>query len=124
MFIAQKADGDSQKPHVCSVAVVSIDNASDISALTNVVSSLQTVVDTLIGMITRQRCRIAKIKKLKEDADIFASSSDSSDEDGSFHKSSASALTRGKLAGGKKRKKNSLSSNSPVCRRVGGVCTV
>ena len=52
--------------------------------------NLQTSVDALIGVSTKQNCRIAKIKKLQEDADFFGSSSDSSyDEHDTIPKSSA-----------------------------------
>ena len=106
LFIQQKANG-VQKPPVCSVAAVSVDNASEISALTTVVSTLQTSVDALIGVSTKKNHRIAKIKKLQEDANMFADSSNiSSNKDDTMPKASALALGRNKLAGGKKRKKN------------------
>ena len=104
--MAQKADG-VHKPPVCSVAAVSVDNASEIPALTTVVSTLQTSVDALIGVNTKQNCRIAEIKKLQEDADMFTESSDSSsDKDDTLPKSSAPALVCGELAGGSKKRKN------------------
>ena len=106
LFMAQKVDR-IQKPPVCSVAAVSVDNVSEIFALLTIVGTLQTSVDTLIGMSSKHNRRIAKTKKLQEDADIFESSSNSSsDKDDTISKSSALALARGKLAGGGKKRKN------------------
>ena len=53
LCIAQKADEGLQKPPVYSVAVVSVDNTSEIAALTYVVSTSQTSVNDVIGVSTR-----------------------------------------------------------------------
>ena len=77
------------------------------SILTTVVGTLQISLDALIGVNSTQNHRIAKIKKIHEDADIFGSISDSSfDKDDTIPKSSTLALGRGKLAGEGNERKN------------------
>ena len=110
LFIEQKANGVTRPP-VRTVNAVSIDGTTttEISTLITAVGSLQTSVDMLVDLGAKQNRRIAKIKKLQEDHDMFANSSDesSSDEDKSTSKATQSALGRGKLAASiKKRKKN------------------
>ena len=66
------------RPSVCTVNAVSVDGttATEISTLTTAVGSLQTSVDMLVDLGAKQNRRIAKIKKLQEDHDMFANSSD------------------------------------------------
>ena len=98
------------KPPVRSVNAFSVGGStlSEISTLTTAVSTLQTSVDMLVELGAKQNRRIAKIKKLQEDADIFPSSGDeSSSDDKLMAKATQSALGRGKLAtSSKKRKKH------------------
>ena len=109
LFIDQRANGVT-KPPVRSVNAVSIGGStvSEMSTLTTAVSTLQTSVDMLVELGAKQNRRIAKIKKLQEDADIFPSSGDeSSSDDELMAKATQSALGRGKLAtSGEKRKKH------------------
>ena len=110
LFIDQRGNGVS-KPPVRSVNAVYVDGTtvSEISTLTTAVGSLQTSVDMLIDLGAKQNRRIAKIKKLQEDQNMFASSGieSSSDEDNTMSRATQFALCRGKLAvSSKKRKKN------------------
>ena len=106
LFLDLKASG-ATKPPVQSVNAVSVGGStvSEISTLTTAVSTLQTSVDMLVDLGAKQHRRIAKIKKLQENADIFPSSdNDSSSGDELMARATQSALGRGNLAS-KKRKK-------------------
>ena len=112
LFIQQKADGVT-KPPVRSVNAVSVDGttAIEIPALTTVVSSLQSSVEILVDLSAKQNRRIAKIKKLQANHDIFPTLSDESlssdDEDNTKPSATASVLGCGRVAGGsRKRRKN------------------
>ena len=109
LSIDQRANGVT-KPPVCTVHVVSVDGttATEILTLTSDVSTLQTSVDMLVDLGAKQNCRIAKIKKLQEDQNMFASSgNESSSDEEMMSKATQSALGHGKLAASsKKRKKN------------------
>ena len=65
-------------------------------------------LELLVEVSSKQNRRIAKIKKLQEDQNMFASSGDKSSSDEELmSKATQSALGRGKLAASsKKRKKN------------------
>ena len=96
------------KRPVRSVNAVSIGGStvSEILTLTTAVSTLQTSVDMLVDLGAKQHRRIAKIKKLQENADIFPSSDDdSSSGDELMAKATQSALARGNLASKKRKKK-------------------
>ena len=107
LILDLKASG-ATKPPVQSVNAVSVGGStvSEISTLTSAVSTLQTSVDMLVEVVARQNRRIAKIKKLQEDHDIFPSSDDdSSSGDELMAKATQSALARGNLASKKRKKK-------------------
>ena len=87
---------------------VSVDGttATEISTLTSDVSTLQTSVDMLVDLGENQNRRIAKINKLQEDQNMFASSGNESSSDKDLmSKATQSALGRGKLAASSKKKK-------------------
>ena len=67
---------------------------------------LQNSGNALIGVNTTQNNRIAKLKQIQKDADIFENDGNSSDDkDVTFPPLSLSAIVCGKLARGEKRKK-------------------
>ena len=96
------------KPPVRSVNAFSVGGStlSEISTLITAVSTLQTSVDMLVDLGAKQHRRIAKIKKLQENADIFPSSDDdSSSGDELMARATQSALGRGNLASSSKKRK-------------------
>ena len=107
LFLDLKAHG-ATKPPVQSVNAVSVrgSTVSEISTLATAVGTLQSSVDMLVEASAKQNRRIAKIKKLQEDHDIFPDSDDdSSSDDELVTKASQSALARGSLASKKRKKK-------------------
>ena len=107
MFLDLRASG-ATKPPVQSVNAVSVGGStvSEISTLATAVGTLQSSVDMLVEAGAKQNRRIAKIKKLQEDHDIFPDSDDDSPSDDELvTKASQSALARGSLASKKRKKK-------------------
>ena len=110
LFIQQKADG-VKKPPVCDVNAVSLDGttATEISALTTVVSSLQMPVAMRVEVSKKQNRRIVKIKKLQVDPDIIPTlgdtSSSSEDKDDTKPSVTVPALGCSRVAGGRKKRK-------------------
>jgi hypothetical protein len=89
---------------VQSIAAVSVDTQSTISALTTVVSALQTSMDTLIERSDLQTRKLASMKRRQKSCDLVDEWTDSSDDETEAPKTHAAVLARGGLKQLKKKR--------------------